>query len=52
MKVNPGDQQTTAICTSERLFEFNVIPFGLCNAPATFKGYRILYLLAFIGEIV
>lgn len=28
---------STAFCTQERLFEFNVMPFGLCNRPATFQ---------------
>ena len=29
-------QQKTAFCTHEGLFEFQVMPFALCNAPATF----------------
>ena len=27
----------TAFCTRKGLVEFNVMPFGLCNAPATFQ---------------
>ena len=37
MQVNPEHREKTAFCTSEGLFEFNVMPFGLCNAPATFQ---------------
>ena len=31
---NTGKRQ---FCTPEGFFEFNVMPFGLCNAPATFQ---------------
>jgi hypothetical protein len=32
------DMENTAFQTHLGLFEFRVMPFGLCNAPATFKG--------------
>ena len=33
----PEAQEKTAFVTHEGLYEFSVMPFGLCNAPATFQ---------------
>ena len=38
------DKEKTAFCTYDGLFEFNVLPFGLCNGPATFQRLMDLAL--------
>lgn len=36
--VKESDKERTAFITHEGLYEFNVLPFGLCNAPSTFQN--------------
>ena len=35
--IHPTDKENTAVCTQDGLLEFNIMPFGLCKAPATFQ---------------
>ena len=47
VEVEEKDRDKTAFCTREGLFHFNVMPFGLCNAPATFQHLMEFLLLLF-----
>ena len=44
VEVADEDKEKTAFCTPDGLFEFNVLPFGLCNGPATFQRLMDLVL--------
>ena len=44
VKVEEGDREKTAFCTTEGLYQFKVMPFGLCNAPASFQHLMDLVL--------
>ena len=54
------DRPKTAFKTKKGLFEFKVMPFGLCNAPATFQrvmdrlliGLKWNFCLVYLDDIV
>lgn len=37
VRMQPDSQEKTAFATHSGLYEFRVMPFGLCNSPATFQ---------------
>jgi len=60
VEVSEEDKQKTAFCTRRGLFEFNVMSFGLCNAPSTFarlmsnvlKGMTMSEVLVYIDDLL
>lgn len=58
--MNSTDKPKTAFITPDGLYEFNVMPFGLCNAPATFerlmdtvlRGLKWQICLCYLDDII
>ena len=44
VELDKNDKEKMAFCTQEGLFEFNVLPFGLCNGLVTFQWLMDLVL--------
>ena len=58
--MSPEAKRKAAFVTNEGLFQFRVMPFGLCNAPATFErlmdrvlcGMRWSRCLVYLDEVI
>ncbi|GBG91435.1 hypothetical protein CBR_g52390 [Chara braunii] len=50
--IRPEDQHKTAFQTMYGLYEFVVMPFGLCNAPRTFQHSMIRIFLDYLYKFV
>ncbi len=51
VEVDPEHREKTAFTTPHGLFEFRVMPFGLCNAPSTFQRLMELVLAGLKWEV-
>ena len=58
--MSPEAKKKAAFVTNEGLFQFRVMPFGLCNAPATFErlmdrvlcGMRWSRCLVYLDDVI
>ena len=51
-RLAPGDCKKTTFITRYGLFEYMVLPLGLCNAPSTFQHLMNLVMHGFIDKFV
>ncbi len=51
VEVSPPDREKTAFTTESGLWQFTVMPFGLCSAPATFQHLMETVLRGLIDKV-
>jgi len=51
VRIRPEDREKTAFSIGKGLWQFTVMPFGLCNAPATFERLMEKVLQQLINKI-
>jgi len=60
VEVDPKDRSKTAFITQFGIYQFKVMPFGLCNAPATFqrlmdevfRGILWKFVMVYLDDII
>ncbi|GFX74346.1 retrovirus-related Pol polyprotein from transposon 412 [Trichonephila clavipes] len=60
VEIHPKDREKTAFTSGQGLWQFKVMPFGLCNAPATFerlmetvlKGLTFEACLIYLDDVI
>ena len=52
LRMAPGEEWKTAFRCRYGLFEYTVMPFGLCNAPGTFQHYMNNTFREFLDEFL
>jgi len=50
IRIRKGDEWKTAFCTRYGHYEYQVIPFGLVNAPATLQAMMTTILSEFMDH--